>query len=55
MRRTNYNSRLGIAAWEALREVVISSVQMVEVHVSINTIPPEYAPDACAVILVWSR
>lgn len=55
VRRTNYNSSLGVAAWEALREIVISSVQMVEVHTSINTIPPEYSPDACAVILVWSK
>ena len=55
VRRTNYNSSLGVAAWEALREIVISSVQMVEVHTSINTIPPEYSPDAGAVILVWSK
>lgn len=55
VRRTNYNSTLGIGPVEALREVVISSVQMVEVHTSINTIPPEYSSDACAVILVWSK
>ena len=55
VRRTSYSPYLSLGAGDALREIVISSVQMVEVHASINTIPPEYAPDACAVILVWSR
>ncbi|MBK8246609.1 MAG: carboxypeptidase regulatory-like domain-containing protein [Gemmatimonadetes bacterium] len=55
VRQTNFNSTLRRNAFDAIRDVVIPSVQLVEVHVSINTIPPEFADDACAVILLWSR
>ncbi len=55
VRQTNYSGELRNTASDILRDVVISSVQLVEVHTSISTVPPEYASDACAVILVWSR
>ncbi len=53
--QTSYNGFLRRSAGEALQDVVMSTVQLIEVHTSINTIPPEFASDACAVILVWSR
>ncbi len=55
IRQTSYDGYLTRGASEALRDVVMASVQLIEVHTSINTIPPEFADDACAVILVWSR
>lgn len=55
VRQTSYNTYLSHGVIDALRGVAIASVQLIEVHTSINTIPPEYADDACAVILIWSR
>ena len=55
VRQTSYGSILARGAAEGIRDVVMTSVQLVEVHTSINTIPPEYADDACGVILIWSR
>lgn len=55
VRQTNYQGWLKRGWGEVLRDVVITSVQLVEVHTSINTIPPEFAEDACAAILIWSR
>ncbi len=55
IRQTLYGGSITRGAIEALRDVVMASVQLIEVHTSINTIPPEFADDACAVILVWSR
>ena len=55
VRQTDYGQYLPRGALEAVKDVVVTSVQLVEVHRSINTIPPEYADDACAVILIWSR
>lgn len=55
VRQTTYGSFLQRGALEAVRDLSIASVQLVEVHNSINTIPPEYADDACAVILIWSK
>ncbi len=55
LRHTAYTGNLTHSVSDALRGVAIASVQLVEVHTSINTIPPEYADDACAVILIWSR
>lgn len=55
VRQTAYSSHLSHGAGDVLRSVAISSVQLMEVHTSINTIPPEYADDACAVILIWSK
>lgn len=54
VRQTNYKI-LGRGASEAVRDVAIDKVQLIEVHTSINSIPPEYADDACAVILIWSK
>lgn len=56
VRQTNYSNKiLGRGALEAVRDVAIDKVQLIEVHTSINRIPPEYADDACAVILIWSK
>jgi len=56
VRQTNYsNNFLGRGALEAVRDVAIDKVQLIEVHTSMNSIPPEFAADACAVILIWSK
>jgi hypothetical protein len=55
IRQTKYGGDFARGASEVLRDVVITSVQLIEVYTSINAIPPEFADDACAVILVWSR
>lgn len=39
----------------ALKYIVISSVQLVEVYTGVSNIPAEYLDDACAVILVWTK
>jgi Carboxypeptidase regulatory-like domain len=55
VRQTNYSGMLTRDAADALRDIVVTSVELVEIHTSINTIPPQFADDACAVILVWTR
>lgn len=55
VRQTAYTTYRDHSVADALRGVAIPEVQLVEVHTSINTIPPEFADDACAVILIWSK
>ena len=55
VRQTHYGSYLTRDVNDALRDVVISSIQLIEVHPSISSLPPEYGDDACAVILLWSK
>lgn len=54
-RWTNYSLGPGlrIGAWEAIRDIPPSSVQLVEIFSGPSTIPGEYVDDACAVILIW--
>lgn len=40
---------------QALANVAIGSVELVEVYSSVATMPPELAEDACAVIAIWTR
>ena len=39
----------------ALKNIVVSSVQLVEVYTGVSSIPADYLDDACAVILVWTK
>lgn len=55
VRQTRYGAYYTRDVNEVLRDVVISSVQLIEVYPSISSVPPEYGDDACAVILIWSR
>lgn len=55
VRVTNKNATiLGYDVNTAVKNIVLPSVQLIEVYTSISTIPVEYLDDACAVILVWT-
>lgn len=55
VRQTSYNTILGRDVNDAVRDVVTTSVQLIEVYTSISSVPGEYGDDACAVILIWSK
>ena len=55
VRATNYAIGNVIDPVTALKNIVISSVQLVEVYTGVSSIPAEYLDDACAVILVWTK
>ena len=38
-----------------LRDIVPSSLQLVEVYRGVARLPARYAADACAVVLIWTR
>jgi Carboxypeptidase regulatory-like domain/TonB-dependent Receptor Plug Domain len=56
-RWTNYSSGgdLDVRAFEALRDIRPSSIQLIEIYEGPSRIPPDFLDDACAVILVWRR
>lgn len=55
--RTRYglNGENTVRATEALRDIVPSSIQLIEVYSGVARVPGEYLSDACAVILVWLK
>lgn len=55
VRVTDYAGSGGQDAYEAIRDIIPSSVQLVEVYRGVARIPGEYLNDACAVILIWTK
>lgn len=56
-RWTDYNrlGQIGTDVKDALRGIVPSSIQLMEIYAGASKIPGEYLDDACAVILIWKR
>ena len=55
VRVTDYAGSGGQDAYEAIRNIIPSSVQLIEVYRGVARIPGEYLVDACAVILIWTK
>ena len=55
VRVTDYAGSGGEDAYEAIRYIIPSSVQLIEVYRGVARIPGEYLVDACAVILIWTK
>jgi hypothetical protein len=55
VRVTDYAGQNGQDAYDAIRYIIPSSVQLIEVYRGVARIPGEYLNDACAVILVWTK
>jgi hypothetical protein len=55
VRVTDYAGQNGQDAYEAIRYIIPSSVQLIEVYRGVARIPGEYLNDACAVILIWTK
>lgn len=56
VRVTNYAlNGFGYDASTALQDIVMSSVQLIEVYQGVSRIPAEYLDDACAVVLIWHK
>lgn len=55
VRVTDYAGSGGQDAYEAMRYIIPSSVQLIEVYRGVARIPGEYLVDACAVILIWTK
>lgn len=49
------NDLMGYTADQALRGIVPSSIQIMEVYTGVSMIPAEFLDDACAVVAVWLR
>ncbi|MBL0170553.1 MAG: hypothetical protein IPP90_07435 [Gemmatimonadaceae bacterium] len=57
-RWTKYFSRdtlVNVNATKAVRDIPVSSIQLMEVYSGVARIPGEYLDDACAVILIWRK
>ncbi|MBL0170523.1 MAG: carboxypeptidase regulatory-like domain-containing protein [Gemmatimonadaceae bacterium] len=57
-RWTKYFSRdtlINVNATKAVRDIPVSSIQLMEVYSGVARIPGEYLDDACAVILIWRK
>ena len=57
-RWTKYYSRdtaINVNAPKAVRDIPVSSIQLMEVYSGVARIPVEYLDDACAVILIWRK
>lgn len=55
VRVTDYAGSGGLDSYEAIRDIIPSSVQLIEVYRGVARIPGEYLNDACAVILIWTK
>jgi hypothetical protein len=55
VRVTDYAGQNGQDAYEAIRYIIPSSVQLIEVYRGVARIPGEYLNDACAVILIGTK
>jgi len=44
-----------VDAVEAVRDIIPSSIQLMEVYSGVARIPGEFLDDACAVILIWTK
>jgi hypothetical protein len=55
VRVTDYAGSYGDDAYLAIRYIIPSSVQLVEVYRGVASIPGEFLNDACAVILIWTK
>lgn len=47
--------KLNITAYDAIRDIPPSSVQLIELYAGPASIPGNYQADACAVILIWRK
>jgi hypothetical protein len=56
-RWTNYSRGEGleVRAYEAIRDITPSSIQLMEIYAGVSRVPVEYLDDACAVILIWRK
>lgn len=56
-RLTNYSGsgEFDVDALRAVKEVVPTSIQIMEVYSSISQIPGDYLADACAAIVIWRK